>query len=213
MKQIRKRKGFSLAEVLVGVFITVSGTMSVLTMVSVSTKVSKQTEVRAVALQAAREQLERLKSLANANRPTVAGAEFTIPDRLKNQFPSGEGGIEMSGEYTIRQDATNPNVQQLVVAVRWRALATEQKFSDAPWSEVSLSTLVAVQPLNISWTGIYDPPPPAPTTTGGTTGGTGWEATTGGGSTGTTGGSTSTGGSTGGEAEEVGGCTFTYGPC
>lgn len=214
----QKLRGITLLETMFGVFVTVGGTMAVLTMASVSTKVNKQTEVRSVALQAARQQIESLKLRATSNRPGRIQAPFTIPASLLAQFPNGSGGIEMTGEYTIVQYAADNNLQQIVVAVRWRNVASAQTFNAAPWSEVSLTTLASVQPLNISWTGVYDPPPPDPTTgstSAGTDGGTdgstaGWEATTG--ST-AGGGTTDTGGSGGQTEEEVGGCTFTYGPC
>ncbi|MBL8047368.1 MAG: hypothetical protein JNJ45_01675 [Chthonomonas sp.] len=207
--------GVTLIETLFGLFVTVGGTMAVLSMASVSTKVNKQTEVRSIALQAAREKLESLKLLATSNRPNMSQQPFTIPANLLAQFPTGSGGLEMTGEYTIREFAGDSNLQQIIVAVRWRSVSSSQTMNAAPWSEVMLTGLCSVQPLDISYTGVYDPPPPPdpndnPQYPGDDDQPPDWTPTDGG----TSGGGGSSGGGGGGTTEEeVGGCTFTYGPC
>jgi len=219
--KFRSRKGiraFGMIEVMFGMMVTVGGTMVVLSMMSMSTKVAKQSEVRSAALTVARKQMERIKMMASTNRPAMTHQTFTVPPDALAQFPNGGGGIELSGEYSISFLTSNPNCQQIVVALRWRNISSQQSSSSAPWSEVTLTSLITPQPINISYTGVSDPPPPPPPTTGSTgtipdeedtTGG--WTPTsTDGGSDGSSG-SSSSGSTTGGE--EVGGCTFTYGPC
>ncbi|MCE9558305.1 MAG: hypothetical protein K8R88_05090 [Armatimonadetes bacterium] len=132
------------------------------------------------------------------------------------QFACGERGLKFSGEYSVQTVPGDPNMQQITVTVKWRRVTEGLNFDSAPWSEVTLSTLATTQPVVISYTGVIDPPPPTPPTSGGTTGyvdpttgSTGYvDPTTG--STGTTGSPGSTGEATTGE---VGGCTYTYGPC
>lgn len=212
----QRKRGFTIIEAMFGMFVTVMGSMSVLSLMSMSVRVNRQSEVRSIATSIARKRLETIRQMASENRVPATHADFAIPPSLLAQFPSGTDGIEMRGRYSVTNIPGEKGLQQITVLVTWRNITRGGKFVDAPWSETALTTMVCRQPMSISYTGVIDPPPPPPPTSGGTTG-----STTGGYTPPapapapdpdpTTGGSSSSGGSTGGDS--YGECTYTYGPC
>lgn len=149
----RQQRGFGIVDGLVGLFCVLMGTLGVLSLGAMSSKVTKQAEVRGVALAAARRQLETLASVSTTNRPLAGETEFTIPNDLTAEFA---GPVE--GRFVVSDVPNSDGLQQLLVRVRWRNPTTTGALS--PWSEVLLANVVATQPLVVSYTGVTDPPPP-----------------------------------------------------
>lgn len=150
-----RRRGFGLVDGLVGLFCVLMGTLTVLSLGAMSSKVTQQAEVRGVALAAARRQLETLASVSTTNRPTGTEAAFSLPSDLSSQFA---GPVE--GKYTVTNVPNSDGLQQLLVRVRWQNRTAGGELG--PWSEVVLANVVATQPLVVSYTGVTDPPPPTP---------------------------------------------------
>ena len=150
-----RARGFGLVDGLVGIFCVLMGTLTVLSLGAMSSKVTRQAEARGVALAAARRQIETLASVSTTNRPGGPEARFDIPGDLAAAFT---GPVE--GLFSVTDVPSSDGLQQLLVRVRWRNRTAGGGL--APWSEVVLANVVATQPLVVSYTGTTDPPPPRP---------------------------------------------------
>ena len=155
----RRIRGYSLIDVLVTLFCILLGTLTVFSLGAMSTRVSRQAESRGVALALARGHLETLGSLSSTNRKPGENVPFEISGPAKAGFVTDGGVPQIEGTQSITEVGTD-GVQRVTVRIRWRNRATEG--ATKPWSEVVLGGLFASQPLNVSYSGVSDPPPPAP---------------------------------------------------
>ncbi len=210
----KRRRGFTMLEVVVSLSILTMSTLSILGLCIYSAKLGKQSEARATALSIARSQIDQLTSVSQSNRTLISDQPITIPADLRSQMP----GANLSATYSIKAVPGSSNLQQIEVTVKWRNATAGDL--NSPFTSVSaMKTISSTTNMTYnSYNGLtphtsdeffYTPPPPPPpptTTTGGTTtsstttGSTSssTDGTTGSSSTGSTAGSTtgSTDGST-----------------
>ena len=136
----KKVRGFSLLESLVSLFIMVLSALTVFAVGSLASKVGRQGEARSVAMSIARQQIETLLEVSQANRKIVTNKTFTIPSDLINQFPNGTTA-GLRGTYTIEALGGSKNLEQITVTVKWRN-STGHAGSE-PLSMVTLSKIAA----------------------------------------------------------------------
>ncbi len=165
----RGRRGFSLLEILVGLFLLVTSLMSVLALSTAATKMSMQASARAVASQIARHKLDEVSIMSQSNRNLGTDMSFEIPDDAKMMFPGGVSTSRIVGVYSVSRVDGSPFLQKIDVTVRWRNMSGTMGRN--PMSSVTLSRIVAAPGSNI---GIsldpddpttelfYTPPPPPP---------------------------------------------------
>ena len=196
-----KRRGLSLIECVVGLFMLIGGVMTITALASSSAKITKQGQARFAAASIARQQLDALDTAAPTSRPLVADKAFTIPDDAKRLFPGATSTSKITGSYSIAAVPGKPDLQMLIVTVRWKNFADNT--GSATGSSVTLSRITTMPGFLTSYSidtetedeDLFYTPPPPPTTTGGSDGGS-----TGGSSDGGSTGGTSDGGSSGGSS-------------
>ena len=101
---------------------------------------SRQSQIQAAAYQAARQELETLRSYKFNNRLATTSTTFTIPASITAQFPQAQ----LKGVYSISSFGalTNPPMQQIIVKVSW---VRNQPFSGNT-SYVRYDALVVQEP-------------------------------------------------------------------
>lgn len=137
--QRRVRRGSTLIEVIVALFVIVIGVLPITALLLSSRSLDEQAQVQAAAYQAARQELETLRSQALANRPATARTTFPIPAAIAALHTRQA----MIGDYSIATvpslgDGTHP-VQQIVVRVSW----TSGTGGGGAASSVRLDSLIA----------------------------------------------------------------------
>ena len=112
-----KRKGFSLLEIILTLFIIVLTLMPLLALLVHARRMNQQSQIQAAAYQIGRQQLETLKGKRYGNRTAINSATFPIPTSVTSRFPN----ISMAGTYSIASYGayTNPPMKQITVRVTW----------------------------------------------------------------------------------------------
>lgn len=136
----RRKRGFALLDVTVALFVTALLMLACCTMLIGSRRLSEQSQIQAAAYQAARQELETLRSFKFGNRLAATNGSFTIPSDISSQFPNQD----MTGTYSISAYGayTSPPIQQIVVRVSWSRLGVYK----ATTSEVQLDSLDTQEP-------------------------------------------------------------------
>ena len=200
-----KRRGLSLIECVVGLFMLIGGVMTITALASSSAKITKQGQARFAAASIARQQLDALDTAAPTSRKLVSDKTFTISDDAKRLFPGATSTSKISGSYSIASVPGKPDLQMLIVTVRWKNFADNT--GSATGSSVTLSRMTTMPGFMTSYSidsdtdegDLFYTPPPPPTTTGGS-GGSSGGSTDGGGTDGSTDGGSSGGSSDGGSS-------------
>ncbi len=164
----RGRRGFSMLEILVGLFLLVTSLMSVLALSTAATKMSMQASARAVASQIARHKLDEVSIMSQSNRNLGTDMTFEIPDDAKMMFPGGVSTSRIVGVYSVSKIDGSPFLQKIDVTVRWRNMSGS--LGRNPMSSVTLSRIVAAPGSNVGTnvdpddptTELWHTPPPPP---------------------------------------------------
>lgn len=171
MKLKQKQRGITIVESLIAIICLVLMTIAVLGMMTLSDRVSRQSQARQAATAAARQQLDALRARGQNGRLVTQSVAFPIPQTVYDQF-TGVKADQMAGTYSVEPVDGSSNLSRIVVRVNWGSL------SKAPGggskSEIVLYALVsnrndgAVGPSGNTIEDVFTappppPPPPAPT--------------------------------------------------
>lgn len=138
----RTRKGFTLLEVLVSIFLLSMGFLVTMSTLLLSQRFSRQGYARSAAYSIARQQLESLMTRTGNNLTNVNNQAFPIPAGAAAQFPGGANGIDIQGSYTIANANPAGTLKKIEVHVRWRNAASTN-VATAAYSDVALASIVS----------------------------------------------------------------------
>ena len=164
----RSQRGFTLIEAMAAISILGIGSVTVVGMSVMTTKVARQNEIRSTVQSIARSQIDRLIAVSLQNRGLVLNRPITIDEDLRQQLPA----TDLHATYTINRVGTSVNLQSIEITIRWQNQtgATGSKMSSVsvgktftsivncawtkdPWNPIPLDQLFYAPP---------PPPPPAP---------------------------------------------------
>ena len=126
-------------ETITALFVLVVGIVPGVTLLLASRHLDQQAQVQAAAYQAARQEMEILRTLLYANRPAASQAAWTIPAGVTAEFP----GQSLTGDYNVTAygSSAQPPMQQISVRVRWHRMD-----ASGVTSSVVLNSLIAQEP-------------------------------------------------------------------
>ncbi|MCW5937659.1 MAG: prepilin-type N-terminal cleavage/methylation domain-containing protein [Fimbriimonadaceae bacterium] len=144
--RVGRKRGFTLIESAVALFVFVAGLLTTFGAMGVSQMVGRQAEVRNIAHSLARQKIEVLRSLDFSVRKETVDEEFALaPDIMKTAQEKVQG-LQMRGRYTVTLVGSTGTLHQITVKVQWRNAGSQVAY-DKPWSEVLLTTLATRQPV------------------------------------------------------------------
>jgi prepilin-type N-terminal cleavage/methylation domain-containing protein len=161
----RSQKGFTLIESMLAISVLGLGSITIVGMSVMTTKIARQNEVRSTVQSIARSQIDRLISVSLQNRGLVLNRPINIDEDLRQQLPS----TNLLATYSINRIGTSANLQSMEITIKWQNQAGE---GAAAMSSVSVGkTFTSV--VNCAWTKdpwnpipidqlFYSPPPPPP---------------------------------------------------
>lgn len=139
---IRRRRGFTLLETAMSMYILLVGVLCFCGMAVFANKVGLQSQLRGGATGLASNQLEVLRSASFDNLSTSTEKTFDIPAEFIAQLPGATNGkYQFEGKYSV--DGLTSTTKKLNVIVRWRNASTHEGATVKPWSQVRLSTIVS----------------------------------------------------------------------
>ena len=112
----RSQHGFTLIEVMAAISILGLGSVTVVGMSVMTTKIARQNEIRSTVQSIARSQIDRLIAVSIQNRGLVLNRPIAIDEDLQQQLPA----TDLSATYSINRVGTSLNLQSIEITIRWQ---------------------------------------------------------------------------------------------